>query len=379
MQAASGPRSQAGLDLLDKFSERRYLVLIVAAGYFWLGGLWLLGFGAGDWGQFIHAVKTLNTTTPVGLYVGPVVIPMAWVFSHMSITTGWVVVSGLCMAAAVWAIRCLEVAATRFGVESGRRLNRTVLVGGLFALYAFSQPGVTAGHADDAIALVAMAIAIRGVASQNWLVASLAVAAAIDSKSWAGLMLPLACACVGARIRGLVVAGCSALVLWLPFLFIQRHSLAFDSLNLPVEVGSGAHYLGAMIGSMPGWPRIVQIAIALPLGAFAVARKRFYLVPLIALAVRVNLDPATTWYYQAGPVLGAFVWDVMRPMRLSGLRSALVCVVALLLPKDLGLLHLLHGSSPDALFAVFRLVVLALPIVALLRVRSATRAPRNLP
>lgn len=377
MREGSRLRSNVVDELLDRVAARRYPILAASAVYFWLGGLWLVNFGSGDWGQFVHIATSLRTAMPVGLYVGPLVVPLAWVFSHLTLTTGWVIVSGLCMAGAVFAIRCLEVAAATFGVMDTRGLHRTVLLGGLFAVYAISQPGVAAGHADDVIAFAAAAVAVRGVASQNWVVASLAVAASIDTKPWAGLMLPLAFACTGARVRGLVVAVCSSLALWLPFLVIQRHAFEFGSLNLPVEVGSGPHYLGAALGSTPGWPRVVQIAVALPLGAFAVAKGRFFLVPLIALATRVNLDPATTWYYQAGPVFGAFVWDVMRPMRLAGMRTALVCVATLLLPKDLGLLHALHGSSPGILYAALRLLVLVVPVVALLRRSSVRRVPES--
>jgi hypothetical protein len=342
----------------DSFVDHRYILLAAGAAYFWLGGLWLSGGSSGDWGYFINAAHSLSHVSNVGVYAGPFALLLALPFKAMSVRASWIVCSGLCMALAVVSIRWLETAADHAGAGTPRARQRAVLVGGLFGLYALSQPGVLAGHADDVLALAAVALAVRFVAFERWVLAAVAIGVAIDCKPWAGLLVPLAAACGGARVRGIVVAVGSALLIALPFLAIQHSAIDVGSVNLPVEAGSGAHYLGAAIGATPGWPRALQIALALPLGMYAVTRGRFYLVPIIALAIRVNLDPATTWYYQAGPVFAAFVWDAFRPLKLSGLRTALTCVAVLLIPKDVNLLHLGHGAAPSVLAAVLRLAVL---------------------
>jgi hypothetical protein len=59
----------------------------------------------------------------------------------------------------------------------------------------------------------------------------------------------------------------------------------------------------------------VQILLGLALAAVAVWRGRWPAVLLICTAVRIALDPSTYPYYDAGPIVGALVWDLMGARR----------------------------------------------------------------
>ncbi|HEX3705804.1 MAG TPA: hypothetical protein VHV76_04160, partial [Mycobacteriales bacterium] len=249
---------------------------------------------------------------------------LGYPFTFIGASTGWIICSALCMVLGLLTIWCVEQTAEVAGLGSRRVRERAVLFGGLFLMYAWALPGARWGHPDDVVALLCVAVAGRGVVSQRWLVAAVMIAVAIDAKPWAALVLPLAAACSGKRLRGLVVAMICAGLPWLPFYLLQHGHVA--SLNLPVTADSGLHYLGVAIGASPAWARELQLAVALPLGAYAVAKQKWYLVSVIAFAVRINLDPVTVPYYTTGVVFGLFAWDVMRPPRFWGGRTAMGCI-----------------------------------------------------
>ena len=115
------------------------------------------------------------------------------------------------------------------------------------------------------------------------------------------------------------------------------------------------------------------------MGAYAVARHRWYLVPVIALAVCINLDPVTVPYYTTGVVFGLFLWDAMRPLRAWGGRAAIGCIALALLPSYLWGLHGYGAAAPYVI--TLRLLSAIAPIAVLfgLSSRSIRPAPESLP
>lgn len=353
--------------LLDGVVARRYLVLSAVAVAVWLDA----GFGVSwhglDWHYFLTGAHAV--TSDVGLHVyaqfpqlqfGPPALLVPLVFRDVGPDHGFVVVSGLCMALGVLAVRLLERTAAEV-VGQSRRLDLTVLVGGCFFLAVWGSPAVSWAHPDDVMALLATAGALRAIASGRWLATALLVGAAAAVKPWALLVLPLAAAVQGFRLRGLSVAGVVAVVSWVPFLVADPETRRVSEFHLRVEQTSTIHYLGLAIGAAPAWPREAQLLVALLLGGLAVARGRWLLVPLVAFAVRINLDPSVVYYYAAGPVLGAFAWDLVEPIRGFPVRTVALWLGLLALPPPL-----LHGGvgsgAAHVVIAGLRVAVLVLAV-----------------
>ncbi|MGN6472246.1 MAG: hypothetical protein ACTHK4_01180 [Mycobacteriales bacterium] len=359
---------------------RRYIVLGVAGLTF--AAMWwdLNNLSGGDWTLFLQAARSMRHVPNIGVYIGPFALFFALPFSYLSDSTGWLIASVISMALGLVTIRLLEQTAEIAGVGSTRDRQRAVLFGGLFLLDVWALPAARWGHADDVIALTCVALAGRAIVTRRWLLASLAIAFAIATKPWAGLALPLAAACDGRRLRGVVVALVGAALPALPFVFLHHGHLGASSLELPVDPDSLVHYLGEPVYATPSWPRDVQLALGLPLGAYAVWKERWYLVPAIAFAVRLAFDPSTAPYYVTGAIFGLLLWDVMQPLRIWGLRTALGCIALSLLPTELDGFHI-YGPTGIAIAIALRLLAIAAPVAALRRpgLLPATPGPGNPP
>lgn len=350
-------------DLLATLVRRRYVVLGGFALAFWIYRLADGATAAGDWNSFVHLARHLGSFKAVGVYAGPIAVFAAMPLGWASATTSWIVWSAVCMTLGVVSIRNVEQAAATAGLGEPRTREWAVLLGGIFLLYVWSYPGVVNGHLDDVLALTAITVALRAVAADRWLLASVAIAFALASKPWAILVLPLAAAQPGARVKGVAVAVGLAVLPALPFVIAHHGNLDVARLNLGTAHDSVLRYLGVREGSRPSWARELQVAVAWPLGAWSLWRGRWWMVPLLALAVRVNLDPQTSTYYLAGPFLGLFVWDVVST-RLAGLRTSLTCVVLLIVPVDLGL-YQASGIWVADTQVIIRLLIAVVPIMLL--------------
>lgn len=368
------------LDVIDEMVlPRRYLVLAAAAVTFASMWLWLNHASGGDWILFVRASRSTRAVPNVGVYVGPFALLFAYPFSYLGHSPGWVLCSAVCMGLGLVTIRLVEQTAAVAGIGSSRDRQRVVLFGGVFLLYVWALPAARWGHADDVIALTCVALAGRAIVTRRWLLASFAIGLAIATKPWAGLALPLAAALPGRRVRGLAVAVIAAALPALPFVFFHHGHLDAASLQLPVEPDSLIHYLGEPVYARPGWPRELQLALGLPLGAYAVYKKRWYLVPAIAFSVRLAFDPATALYYVTGPVFGLLLWDAIQPLRVPGLRTMLGCIALSLLPTELDGFHL-YGQAGILIAIALRLLAIVVPVAQLRPAPvPATPGPGNLP
>jgi hypothetical protein len=348
--------------LVEALTPRRYLVLAIAAALFWGGELYICHGYGGDWEGFRHASRMFTTAPAGGDVVTPLTLTLVYPFTFLSVRTGWVLCSFLCMALGVGAARHVEHSAEIIGFGSRRDRERAVLLGGPAFLWAWSLPGARIGHLCDVLALVFIALAIRAVVRGSWLGVSLAVAVAINCQPWALLLLPLVVTNAGARWRSLFVVGALTIVPWIPFWFVQHGHLG--SASLPVAPDSAIRYLGSQVGNTPGWPRLVQIVVALPLAGYAIVRRRWYLVPVIVLTARYALDPQTYTYYAAGAILGMFMWDVILPLKVPGARTTIVCFVLALFPEDLKVLHS-YPQGAIVLVIILRFAAIVAPLLAI--------------
>jgi len=139
----------------------------------------------------------------------------------------------------------------------------------------------------------------------------LALGLAIASKPWALGFLPLVLALPRERLRAAATAMVTAAVAWLPFVLGDTGTMT--ALHPPVGLvpGSGLHTLGARGQVVPTWGRTVQLLLT-PAAALAVALSRRWAgVLLVALAVRLALDPQDNAYYIGSTAMAALVFDLL--------------------------------------------------------------------
>lgn len=350
------------------------LLALVAAGV-WLSTSNVGGWGGGDWVYFTRGARAL--TGPDGLHTyarmpalqfGPLPLAAAIPLKSLGPHAGWPATSALCMVLGLATVYFTEqVACLLAGADNTRRIQLITLSGGAFLLKAWSLPAVGSGHLDDVLALTLTAVACREVARGRAMPAAVALGLGAACKPWVLLALPLAAAVEGRRTRGLLVAVVASGLPWVPFLVADHRTINVLHVYLPVGAESTLHALGMHVGAHPTWARSLQLIVGVLLSAVVVRRGRWYLVPMVAFAVRVNLDPAAFDYYTAGPVLGALIWDYMQPARWPGMRTALTCFALVYVRQDVILV--LHMPRDYIVLALTRACVLIAPLLVSLSVR----------
>ena len=195
-------------------------------------------------------------------------------------------------------------------VPAERRLVR-MLLAALVLLPAWTVLAVRWGHLDDVFATAFGVGAVVAVCRQRPVLAGIALGAAIASKPWAVGFLPLLLALPRLRLRAAVAALTTVAAAWLPFVLGDVGTLG--ALHPPVALvpGSGLHTLGVRGEIVPRWGRTVQFVLA-PAVALAVAMKgRWAGVMLVAVAVRLALDPQDNAYFIGSAAMAAVVFDLL--------------------------------------------------------------------
>ena len=169
-------------------------------------------------------------------------------------------------------------------------------------------------HIDDAIALACAALAIDAIARRSaWWWPALAIGAAAAAKPWAILFLPLLVAVTPARRRiAWLLAAFVGLGVWAPFVIADSKTLLAAHYTTINARSSVLRLFGVHDPRTPRWDRLVQLFVGLALGLLTVVRGRWEGVVLVAVAVRIMLDPSVNTYYTTGLVFGALVWDLVR-------------------------------------------------------------------
>ena len=195
-------------------------------------------------------------------------------------------------------------------VPTDRRLPR-MLLAALFFLPAWTVLAVRWGHLDDVLAVAAAVGAVVAVCRARPVLAGLALGAAMASKPWAVGFVPLLVALPRERVRAAVTAIATASTAWLPFILGDTGTLAALHPRVALVPGSGLHALGVRGEVVPAWGRTVQLLLS-PAVAFAVALSRRWAgVLLVAVAVRLALDPQDNAYYIGSAAMAAVVFDLL--------------------------------------------------------------------
>jgi hypothetical protein len=190
-----------------------------------------------------------------------------------------------------------------------RRLR--VFLGALAIVPAWTVLSVRFGHLDDVMALVLAVATLRAVLADRPVLAGLAMAGAIAAKPWAIGFVPVLLVLERERLVALGSALAGVAAAWSPFVIATPDTLA--ALHPPVGVApsSGLRVLGYRGDVIPAWDRIGQFVLA-PLAALvSVFRGRWPGLFLVAIAVRLALDPKDNPYYIGGAVLAAVIFDLL--------------------------------------------------------------------
>lgn len=190
-----------------------------------------------------------------------------------------------------------------------RRLR--VLLGALVLIPAWTVLSVRFGHLDDVVALVLAVGALRAVAANRSALAGLALGAAVATKPWALGFVPLLLLLDRERVAALGRALAVVAATWAPFMIANPATLS--ALRPPVGVApsSGLHALGYRGDIIPAWDRVEQFVLE-PIAALApVLRGRWPGLFLVAVAVRLAMDPKDNPYYIGGAALAAVIFDLL--------------------------------------------------------------------
>ncbi len=297
---------------------------------------WFQVFAAGggaSWHLFTEAGRLLYGGHPAGFgapgglrlfasyprfQFGPVTLVIAAALRLLGPDQGLVVaqllMTGCGLAILVVAERTARAARPDLDPD---QIRWTVLGAGLVFWPVCEILAVSFMHLDDVLALLFAVLAAGALVRGRVAAVGVLLALSAGSKPWAFGFMALLLALPGkdARLRGLAWAAGVTAVTWLPFVIADPGSVAAARYAIPNVAVSGLRALGVDSANTPPWDRAAQILVGLGLAAIAVRRGRWPAVLLICTAVRLALDPNYFPYYNAGPVVGALIWDLMGARR----------------------------------------------------------------
>src|ERR1700694_816709 len=228
-----------------------------------------------------------------------------------------------------------------------RRLR--VFLAAIVLMPAWTVLSVRFGHLDDVVALVLAVGALRAIAANRAVLAGLALGAAVAAKPWALGFIPLLLVLDQPRLAAAGSALAGVIAAWAPFLIANPATVA--ALRPPVGVApsSGLHAVGYRGGLIPAWDRVGQFVLG-PLAALApVLRGRWPGVFLVAVAIRLAMDPKDNPYYIGGAALAAVIFDLLAT-RWTIPWATLVTVLLLWQPWAIDYAHRLETSSGISLW-----------------------------
>jgi hypothetical protein len=298
------------------------------------------------------------------LQIGPVAFVITQGLRHLGPHQGVFVTEVVLTVAGLYLVHALMQIALIVRPVLGQRpvaLRLTFLAGGAVFLVGWVELAVTFAHLDDAVALVLTVLAVRAAIAGRPVLTGLCVGLATDSKPWALVFLPLLLM-LPVRAWGRAAASMLAAlaVAWLPFAIADHNTVAAMHYTIRNMPGSALRALGVKDPRTPSWDRPAQLLIGWVLAAAAVWRGRWPAVILLGVGARIALDPADHGYYTAGVLLGALLWDVLRPRRpvpLWTVTSFIALTAVHALTKDSALL----GQLRLGLVIAFTVAILLAP------------------
>ena len=139
----------------------------------------------------------------------------------------------------------------------------------------------------------------------------LALGLAIASKPWAVAFVPLLLALPRDRARAAAATIATAAAAWLPFVLGDAGTTAALHPQVALVPGSGLHALGVRGAVVPVWGRTVQLLLASAVALAVAVSRRWAGVLLVAVAVRLALDPQDNAYYIGSAAMAAVVFDLL--------------------------------------------------------------------
>ena len=201
--------------------------------------------------------------------------------------------------------------ATLASLVAPARRNRRVFIAAIVLIPAWTVLSVRWGHLDDVLAMVFAIVALRAVSAKRPVMAGAALALAIAAKPWAIGFLPLLLVLPWGRLRAAAVAAAGIALAWAPFVLANSRTLS--ALHPPVGLApaSGLHTLGVRGVLVPSWGRTAQLLLAPAAATVAALMTGLPGVLLVAVAVRLALDPKDNAYYIGSAALAAVVFDLL--------------------------------------------------------------------
>jgi hypothetical protein len=226
----------------------------------------------------------------------------------------------------------------------GRQRHLRVFLAAIVLVPAWTVLSVRFGHLDDVIALVLAVGALRAVAANRAALAGLALGAAVAAKPWALGFIPVLLVLDKQRLVAAGTALAGVIAAWAPFMIANPATVA--ALRPPVGVApsSGLHALGYRGDLIPAWDRVGQFVLAPVAALVPVLRGRWPGVFLVAVAVRLAMDPKDNPYYIGGAALAAVIFDLLATRRTIPW-ATLVTVLLLWQPWAIDYAHRLETSS----------------------------------
>lgn len=196
-------------------------------------------------------------------------------------------------------------------VDPARRAVR-VLLAGLVLAPAWTVLSVRWGHLDDVLAMAAAVLAIRALHAGRPVLTGLALAAGVACKPWALGFFPLLLALPASGwVWAAAAAATGTAIAWLPFVVADPATLTAMHPNVALVPSSGLHTLGVRGTVVPSWGRTAQLLGETAVAAIAGLTGRWPGVLLVAVAVRLALDPQDNAYYLGSAALAAVVFDLL--------------------------------------------------------------------
>lgn len=195
-------------------------------------------------------------------------------------------------------------------VDPTRRAWRTFLAA-IAVVPAWTVLSVRWAHLDDVLAMVGAVAAVRAVKADRPVWAGLALAFAIGAKPWAVGFVPVLLVLERGRLKALGTLVLGVAAVWAPFLLADRGTLDGLRPDVPVSDDAGLRILGYRGSRVPAWDRTLEL-LAGPIAALAaVLRGRWAGLFLVALAVRLAVDPQNLGYQAASIALAAAIFDLL--------------------------------------------------------------------
>ena len=294
--------------------------------HFFPQGAHLLFGGSGTAADGLH-LYARHPELQIGPLTFAVVEPLTWLPAAAALATAQVLMTAAGLLA-LWLVAPLAARDQDSRRDSGSDSTRTrgpgfrfrfrsgsgevrVLLAGLVVLPFWTVLSVRWTHPDDVLAILLAAAAVRAIHARRGSLAGLALAGAIAAKPWAVGFTPMLLALPASALAGAIAAASIAVAAaWLPFLLADSGTIS--ALRPPVLIAdtSVLRLVGITGQTVPGWTRTAQFLLAPAAALLAVVRGRWAAVPLVAIAVRLALDPQDIGYYTAGALIAAALADL---------------------------------------------------------------------